>query len=704
MAARIVIAEHGFSKRPSFRPKEGHAVRGKTVKELPPYRELGRFPERAGRKMSTGMGSEHEFALSDRQREGLLTCRAAWEEDEGEERLERLRQREEDTEMLRAVAELLKEARFADGRALNHAETTRLLTLVRVLGPNPSLDARLLRTPDEPAAFSQDLRALLYGKAALPLRLRVFLARRAVAGQTATQLLCAVFPTEQPFITQRGTRALELSTEQRVAALQAARQRYDLPSHAAGQRPGVPDSDPTLRLLAAHIVYEAVREAVAAPDYVEVHRLLTECLAADPRRRRSAGSLLYAQRGPAPATVREPEAADYSTQREPEPAPPGAPSPAPETTGVRHREVLQRLEEYVAAEGFTYPDGTVRDLYISLQTKPFCILAGISGTGKTRLTSLFAEALTGDSDRQYRLLPVRPDWADSTPVLGYVNLLTPGPEGRGRFVSTPFLDFVRRAAQPENAHRAFFLCLDEMNLARIEHYFAEVLSAMETPTRELLLPDGRALRLPANLFLTGTLNLDESTHTLSRKVLDRANTLVLRDVSLREEPETVETPERAETPTPEVCQALFLYGRVRTVAAARTKLRGLSHSGESFADHVINRLAEANDILEPHGLHFAYRVRDEVLRYCANSFDTDGAGLLNPKGPDDGALNLNVALDFQVLQKVLPRLSGTRETLDRALRDMHRWAERAGLARTVRKLERMRFRLERDGFVTFEEV
>ena len=651
------------------------------------------------------MSSEHEFALSEVQRERLLTCRAAWEEEESEERLERLRRREEDIEMLRAISTLLRETRFAEGNALNYSDTTRLLTLVRVLGPNPSLDARLLRTPGEPAAFNHDLREMLYGQAALPLRLRVFLSRRAVAGQTASQLLCAVFPQEEPFITQRGTRALELSIEQRAAALRTARQRYDLPTPGeVAERDSVPDSDPTLRLLAEHAVYEAVREAVAAPDYVEVHRLLTECLTAEPRRHRAGPSPLYARRAPNPAVVRESDLPNYSAQREMEIDPSGVPPPVPEIGELRHRDVLKRLEAVAIAQGFTYPAGTVRDLYISLQTKPFCILAGISGTGKTRLTSLFAEALTDNADNQYRLLPVRPDWADSTPVLGYVNLLTPGLDGRGRFVSTPFLDFARQAAQPENAHRAFFLCLDEMNLARIEHYFAEVLSAMETPTRELILPDGRLFRLPANLFLTGTLNLDESTHTLSRKVLDRANTLVLREVSLREESEPPEMSDRTESLTPELCQAMFLYARVRTVAAARTKLRGLSRIGADFAEHVVNTLAEANDILEPHGLHFAYRIRDEVLRYCANSFDTDGVGLLTPETADDGDANLNVALDLQLLQKVLPRLSGTRETLAQPLQDLQRWAERARLARTVRKLERMRLRLERDGFVTFEEV
>src|SRR6185369_11084180 len=106
-------------------------------------------------------------------------------------------------------------------------------------------------------------------------------------------------------------------------------------------------------------------------------------------------------------------------------------------------------------------------------------LTGLSGTGKTRLTRLFADALTGGAPGQYLLLPVRPDWTDGTALLGYHNLLT------DRYVSTPFLDLLHAAAQPENRERAFFVCLDEMNLARVEHYFADLLSAMETPERRI---------------------------------------------------------------------------------------------------------------------------------------------------------------------------------------------------------------------------
>src|SRR5579884_2449006 len=542
------------------------------------------------------------FMLSALQEERLLASQAVWEEGEDEERLERLRQREEDVETLRAFSRLLREADLAEGGALTRAQMASLLALARALAPNPNLDARILQRPGEPEELNRDLRELLFGAGSVALRLRSFLLRRHAGGQTASQLLCAAFPTEWPLVTQTGLRALELTPEQREAARKAARKRYDLPSEPAGPevREGVPDNDPVLRLLADFVVYEAVREAVSADDYIEVHRLLTQGLAgrAARSRRRALAPLLYADRRPAGRVgvgeVREAEETRYEAAPE-ETA--GDLPEAPDVSEASEEALLAFLEQSIAAQGFTYPPLAVRDYYISLQTKPFVLLSGLSGTGKTRLTALFAETLTGTAD-SYRLLPVRPDWADPTPLLGYVNLLAAG--GEGRFVSTPFLEFLRRASRPENAYRAFFLCLDEMNLARVEHYFAEILSAMETPERMLLLPNGQTLRLPANLFITGTLNLDEATHSLSRKVLDRANTISFQEVALEANP-GVEKESVPETLPPAVRQALFLQARVMTVAAARAKLRQTSRRRD-LTQAVVSRLAEANALLEPHGL------------------------------------------------------------------------------------------------------
>jgi hypothetical protein len=107
-------------------------------------------------------------------------------------------------------------------------------------------------------------------------------------------------------------------------------------------------------------------------------------------------------------------------------------------------------------------------------------------------------------------------------------------------------------------------------------------------------------------------------------------------------------------------------------------------------------------MLEPHGLHFAYRVRDEALRYCANSFDRNGSGLLSLDVPHDITRNLQTALDLQLLQKVMPRLMGTQEQLDAPVVELLRYVEKNRFEQTARRLHRLQSRLHRDGFAGFD--
>ena len=198
-------------------------------------------------------------------------------------------------------------------------------------------------------------------------------------------------------------------------------------------------------------------------------------------------------------------------------------------------------------------------------------MSGVSGTGKTRLAELFAEAMTGHAPKQFRLIPVRPDWNDGTALFGYQNVLA------NRYVSTPFLEIVRAAGQPENRQRAYFVCLDEMNLARVEHYLADYLSALESRAHRIPLHEGVAdLVLPPNLFVTGTVNVDETTHGFSRKVLDRANTFDFdespefrHDLAASKGRATLEEETSA---TPARRQALFLASRVANIGRAKERL------------------------------------------------------------------------------------------------------------------------------------
>jgi hypothetical protein len=195
---------------------------------------------------------------------------------------------------------------------------------------------------------------------------------------------------------------------------------------------------------------------------------------------------------------------------------------------------LEALIRYIEGCGFIYEPWQVAAYATALRTKPFVILAGVSGTGKSRLPAL-VEAATGGTTR---LVPVRPDWTDSADVLGYVDL-------QGRFRPGVVLDAAREAMDAPGRH---LVCIvDEMNLARVEHYFAELLSRIEGRQVQA---DGHgfasppllggnlheaagarwaSVHLPPNMALVGTVNMDESTHSFSRKVLDLAFTLELAE-------------------------------------------------------------------------------------------------------------------------------------------------------------------------------
>jgi len=511
----------------------------------------------------------------------------------------------------------------------------------------------------DPKGFDDRLRRLLFGSDALLDRLRVFLSARGTGVQTASSLLCAFSPDTYPLITRPALRRLGLTPEQRREALVEAAELYGFVLPEAGP------PDAAQSLLALFPIYEQIRETLGLATYPEVDAALRSDVLA------VAASLA--------GQVREP-GAGYVAE---------GPPALTETT------LLAALEEYALGQGFTFPAYRLRSYYVALKTKPFAILSGVSGTGKTRLAELFAEAMTGHTVGQFRLLPVRPDWNDSAALFGYHNLLA------NRYVSTPFLEIARRAALPENRQRAFFVCLDEMNLARVEHYLADYLSALESRGHRIPLhEDVPDLVLPPNLFVTGTVNVDETTHGFSRKVLDRANTLDFDEPPVMAGVLGGKGGARLDEDlgaSPAARQVLFLNARVVTVGRARERLARLD---AAFPDRALAALQAVNDLLYAHRLHFAYRVRDDVLMFLANSFDSDtGMGLLLP----EQEANFQLALDLQMAQKVLPKLHGPSETLAPMMARLQSWADANGFQVTTAKVARMRAHGEETGYVRFHE-
>lgn len=214
-----------------------------------------------------------------------------------------------------------------------------------------------------------------------------------------------------------------------------------------------------------------------------------------------------------------------------------------EVMEINIQEEVSRISKYISSKGFTYKPRLIENMYLCLKSKPFLILAGTSGTGKTKLVKLFAESIGSTANnKRYKLVPVRPDWSDSTDIFGHLDL-------NGKYQNGAIIEFVRIAISDKN--NPYFLCLDEMNLARVEYYFSDILSILETRhfsngsiVTDKLIPveafgqDNTAaekysnLYIPENLYIIGTVNMDETTFPFSKKVLDRANTIEISNIDL----------------------------------------------------------------------------------------------------------------------------------------------------------------------------
>ena len=195
---------------------------------------------------------------------------------------------------------------------------------------------------------------------------------------------------------------------------------------------------------------------------------------------------------------------------------------------------MEEIRQRVAALGGVYAPEILDSFHYGLNYLPdkhFVILRGLSGTGKTSLVRRYAYAVHGLGNLEqdnplFFMCPVRPDWTDPLGLTGHFDVFTK------RYIVPDFLQAVLRANAYQNC--PVFVCLDEMNLARVEYYFSDVLSAMETGldlrlhTQVESVPSDMGIPIPPevpwphNLFIIGTVNVDETTHTISDKVLDRA--------------------------------------------------------------------------------------------------------------------------------------------------------------------------------------
>lgn len=316
----------------------------------------------------------------------------------------------------------------------------------------------------------------------------------------------------------------------------------------------------------------------------------------------------------------------------------------------------------------------------ALRTKPFMLLAGISGTGKSRIVREMAKACwTPEEDeygkncpRNFCMVQVKPNWHDSSDLIGYVSRIN-----GEKYVVGPFLRFIAKAIK--DPKRPYFLCLDEMNLAPVEQYFAEYLSVIES--RKLqdgqietdpIVPyenteaygslidqlfdsdeerkaykteeGGKRLTIPENLFVVGTVNMDETTFSFSRKVLDRAMTIEMNEVNLHG---GLEAGGAAE----------FGYiGEDLMGDAAEGK--DIYADNQALCDEVISYLGKVNEILEGTPFKIAYRTRNEFLLYAVNRLHF---------APESEVWQ---TLDEMTSMKILSRIEGDNERCEHVLREL----------------------------------
>ena len=319
----------------------------------------------------------------------------------------------------------------------------------------------------------------------------------------------------------------------------------------------------------------------------------------------------------------------------------------------------------------------------ALRTKPFMLLAGISGTGKSRIVRKLAQATTtqpytNENDRwcdnrpeNFELIQVKPNWHNSMDVVGFYSNISK------KYEFTPFVEFIVKAWQHKDI--PYFLCLDEMNLAPVEEYFAEFLSAIEsrstdenddyvtdpiikpfkdfgketceemlkhllgeahhTESNPLALQfSEKGLTLPPNLMVMGTVNMDETTFTFSRKVLDRAMSVEMNEVDY----DKFLSGETEEFPLLTTFNEL-LVDRPQKASEVKDDIDG---------EKVMAYLKDVNALLEDTPFKLGYRASNEAMLYVAANKVLAGE-----------QFSMASALDDFTLMKILSRIEGDDQRL-----------------------------------------
>jgi 5-methylcytosine-specific restriction protein B len=325
----------------------------------------------------------------------------------------------------------------------------------------------------------------------------------------------------------------------------------------------------------------------------------------------------------------------------------------------------------------------------ALAAKQFLIVAGGTGTGKTRAARQVARSVAGQS--RVEVVAVGADWTDNRPLLGFRNLLV---EDGNIYSAPPALRMIIKAiSDPSKPH---FLILDEMNLSHVERYFADFLSSMEsgekiklhdskadlTTEDDLLIPG--QLEWPKNLFVIGTVNIDETTYMFSPKVLDRAHVVEFK-VSWQAISDGLNALPNAELePMSESDVEEFM----NISLDSGKKLEAEDHVKLNAA------LEKLFDAMNGSRFIFAHRTARDCLNYVAAAKALETSGIV-PEQP------IEVLIDRAILQKALPKINGSSGALTVTLNKLVAVTNELGLGLSSDKLSSMSRQLKSDQFVSF---
>lgn len=368
---------------------------------------------------------------------------------------------------------------------------------------------------------------------------------------------------------------------------------------------------------------------------------------------------------------------------------------------------IKKMIGNIKETGLLYSKNLIKRFAFSLMSKRFLILSGLAGSGKTQLALAFASALVKNKDKQMCVVSVGADWTNREPLLGFPNALQPE-----KYVKpeSGVLDLLIEANRKENADKPFFLILDEMNMSYVERYFADFLSAMESREKICLWNsntdsdkeiDGvpQRIDLPKNLFIIGTINVDETTYMFSPKVLDRANVIEFK-ISSKEMGEFLQEMREIDRDS--------IIGKAAGMGAdfvAKACKKDLAQDGEA-----VEMLQKFFDELKNVNAEFGYRSATEIFRFICQAKANDDT---------DKKMTDEEILDAAIVQKLLPKLHGSRKKLEPVLAQLWKLCftgagkdlniakenvEKAQYKESADKIRRMYESATANGFTSFAEA